>query len=63
MTSPSSTTADSKLAKNPLLEIGFETDWDLDKEVRESLTTARIGLLLKEPFFRQFGYTPDTHKC
>jgi len=51
MTSPSSTTADSKLAKNPNLEIGFETDWDLDKEVRESLTTARIGLLLKEPFF------------
>ena len=51
MTTPSSTTADSKLAKNPNLEIGFETDWDLDKEVRESLTTARIGLLLKEPFF------------
>ena len=51
MTSPSSTTADSKLAKNPNLEIGFETDWDLDKEIRESLTTARIGLLLKEPFF------------
>ena len=51
MTSPSSTTADSKLAKNPNLEIGFETDWDLDAEVRESLTTARIGLLLKEPFF------------
>ena len=51
MTSSSTTTADSKLAKNPNLEIGFETDWDLDKEIRESLTTARIGLLLKEPFF------------
>jgi predicted metal-dependent peptidase len=51
MTNPSSTTADSKVANNPLLEIGFETDWDLDAEVRESLTTARIGLLLKEPFF------------
>jgi len=51
MTNPSSTTADSKVAKNPLLEIGFETDWNLDAEVRESLTTARIGLLLKEPFF------------
>ena len=51
MTNPSSTATDSKLANNPLLEIGFETDWNLDAEVRESLTTARIGLLLKEPFF------------
>jgi len=51
MTSPNSTTSDSKLAKNPNLEIGFETDPIVDKAVRESLTTARIGLLLKEPFF------------
>lgn len=49
--SDNSTTADKKLKNNPNLKIGFETDPDLDKEIREALTTARIGLLLKEPFF------------
>lgn len=45
------TTANSKTEKYPLLQVGFETDPELDAKVRESLTTARIGLLLKEPFF------------
>ena len=49
--SDNSTTADKKLKNNPNLKVGFETDPDLDKEIREALTTARIGLLLKEPFF------------
>jgi len=45
------TTANTKTEKYPLLQVGFETDPVLDEKVREQLTTARIGLLLKEPFF------------
>lgn len=47
-----SDTANKDLVKNnPALEVGFETDPELDRKIRDQLITARVGLLLKEPFF------------
>lgn len=44
------TTADKELAKKFKNLIG-PTDPRLDREIRETLVTARVGLLLKQPFF------------
>ena len=37
--------------KNVTLPVGFETDPREDFEAREKLTTARVSLLIKQPFF------------